>query len=70
MFLLVSLSKSKVFACVALVSFLQHLCRTCVALVLITSHLYRTRVTSVELVLHSCFRVTLVSLVSSTRVVN
>ena len=57
MFLLVSLSKSKFFTRVALVSFVSHSCRSysaCVALVSLVSHSCRTRVVSVALVLHSC----------------
>ena len=57
MFLPVSLSKSKFFTCVALVSFVQHSCLTRVVHVVIVSlitHSCLTRVTSVPLVLHSC----------------
>ena len=60
MFLLVSLSKSKFFTRVTLVSFVQHSCRTCVALVSLVSHSCCARVVSV----------TLLSLVSGTRVAN
>ena len=68
MFLLVSLSKSKFFTRVALVSFVQyscrtrvvsvalvsHSCQTCVALVSPVSQSCRTRVAFVSLVSHSC----------------
>ena len=70
MFLPVSLSKLKFFTRVALVSFVQHLCRTCVTLV---SHLCCNRVASVALVSQSrCIlvaRVALVWFVSGPRVV-
>ena len=84
MFLLVSLSKSKFFTRVALVSFVQrcvslasHSCRwfsNRVALVLHSCCSCLTLVALVLLVLHLCcirvLRVTLVLLVSGTRVVN
>ena len=54
MFLPVSLSKSKFFTRVALVSFVYHSCCICVALVSLVSHSCRTRVASVALMLHSC----------------
>ena len=50
MFLLVSLSKSKFFTRFALVSFVQHSCRTCVAL----CRSYLTHIALVSLVSHSC----------------
>ena len=66
MFLPVSLSKSKFFTRVALVLFVQHLCRNCRSCL--------TRVALVSLVSHSCCIrvacVALVSLVSGTCVVN
>ena len=68
MFLLVSLSTSKFFTCVALTSFVQHSCRTCVALVLLVSqscHQCCTRVAFVSLVQYLCCTcVVLVSLAS------
>ena len=57
MFLLVSLSKSNLFTPVALVSFVQHPCRTHVVRVVPMSHSCRscrTRIASVALMLHSC----------------
>ena len=50
MVLLVSLSKSKFFTRFALVSFVQHSCRTCVAL----CRSYLTHIALVSLVSHSC----------------
>ena len=73
MFLLMSLSKSKFFTRVALVSFVQYSCRTCVVRV----GSCHTCVALVLLVSHSCCQchtrvafVSPVSLVSGTRVVN
>ena len=54
MLLLVSLSNSKFFTCVALVSFVWHSCRTCVTLISLVSQSCRIRVTRVALVSHSC----------------
>ena len=54
MFLLVSLSKSKFFACVALVSVVQHSCRTRVVSVSLVSHSCRYCRTRVAFVSHSC----------------
>ena len=59
-FLPVSLSKSKFFTCVAIMSFVQHSCCTRVALVSLMSHSCCTRVARDALAL----------LVSGTRVVN
>ena len=62
MFSLVLLSKSNFFTCVALMSFVQHSCRTrvvCVALVSLVSDSCHTRVVRVALVLlvsHSCHK--------------
>ena len=47
MFLHVSLSESKFFTRVALVSFVQHSCRSCFTCVAVLSHLSRTRVARV-----------------------
>ena len=57
MFLLMTLSKSKFFTRVALVSFVQHSCRSWSTRVALVSHLCRscfTRIASVALVLHLC----------------
>ena len=68
MFSLVSLSKSKFFTRVTLVSFVQHLCRTRVVHVELVQHLCRSRVncvTLVSLVSHSYrSRVVLVAFLS------
>ena len=68
MFSLVLLSKSKFFTRAALVSYMQHLCRTCVVNVVLMSHSCCTRVARASLVLHSCHscctRVAFVLLVS------
>ena len=57
MFLLVSLSKSKIFTCVALMSFVQYSCLTRVVRVTLVLHLCCTRVARaslVSLVSHLC----------------
>ena len=73
MFSLLSLSKSKFLTRVALMSFVQHLCRTCVALLLHLCCFCLTRVALVSFVLHSfntrAVCVALVLIVSGTRVV-
>ena len=63
MFLLHSLSKSKIFTRVTLTSFVQHSCCTCVALVSLLFHSYRQCRIRVS-------RVVLMALVSDSRVVN